>query len=164
MAIYNATQELETLQAKAAKGKEICDADTFVVRAALKEKGWHNLVCEEAISRGYKELRGEELGLPSWFIEETKKAIDKARETSDDSMSEAPEVQGDQTPEEEQQEPGRVFNLLGDLGGEEPEQQEEVPVESPEEYNQRMFEETFGPIKKEEAMEQDINGFQNPPG
>ena len=155
MAIFNATKELETLQAKAAKGKEICDADTFVVRAALKEKGWHNLVCEEAISRGYKELRGEELGLPSWFIEETKKAIDKARETSDDSMSEAPEVQGDQTPEEEQQEPRRVFNLLGDLGGEEPEQQEEVPVESPEEYNQRMFEETFGPIKKEEAMEQE---------
>lgn len=151
MAIFNATQELETLQAKAAKGKEICDADTFVVRAALKEKGWHNLVCEEAISRGYKEFRGEEdKSLPSWWSEE---AIDRleSRETSDDSVSEAPEVSGDQTPEEEQQEPRRVFNLLGDLGGEESEQQEEVSVED---YDTMMFENIFGPIKKEEAMEQ----------
>ena len=116
MAIWDAIKELEGLQRKAAQGKDIEDKDTFVVRAALKEKGWEGLVCEEAISRGYKEHRGEELGIPSWYV-------------ADHVMPTSPEVQGSETPEEEREAPGRVFNLLGDMGGEESEEEEEIHKE-----------------------------------
>jgi hypothetical protein len=66
----------------------------------------------------------------------------------------SPEIPGPEVTKEKQEISGRVFNLLGDLGREESEEQEEIRKgESVEEYNQRMFEEVFGPIKKEEAME-----------
>lgn len=117
--IFNSIQELHELEEKAAKGKEIEDTDTFLVRTALKAEGWKQLLCEEAISRGYKRFRGEEVGEPSWFA-------------VDDEVPEASEISGLEVTEEEQTKPGRVFNLLGDMGGEEPKEQEEVREEGPE--------------------------------
>jgi hypothetical protein len=158
MAIWDAIKELEELQQKAAEGKEIEDKDTFIVRAALKEKGWEGLVCEEAISRGYKEARGEEItSIPSWYTEE---AIERLEEgTTYDKVLVSPEIPGPEITEEKQEISGRVFNLLGDLGREESEEQEEIREgESIEEHNQRMFEEAFGQIKKEEAMEKSYQG------
>lgn len=132
MAIWDAIKELERLQRKAARGKEICDSDTFVVRAALKEKGWEGLVCEEAISRGYREARGEEVtSIPSWYAEEAISRFEE-RDAADHIVPTPPEVQGSETPEEEQAVPGRVFNLLGDMGAEEPKEQEKVREEGPE--------------------------------
>lgn len=116
--IFNAIEELQALEDKAAQGKEIRSEDTFLVRAALKAEGWDISLCEEAISRGYKRSRGEEVAEPPWY-------------TVDDDMSEAPEIPGLEATEEEPGQPGRLFNLLGDMGGEEPEEQEEVREEEP---------------------------------
>lgn len=139
MAIWDAIKELEKLQRKAAKGKDIEDSDTFIVRAALKEKGWEGLVCEEAISRGYKEHRGEKIGIPSWFkeivrdiVQTSEDKVKKETGRSDyDHMLTPPEVQRSETTEEEPKVPGRVFNLLGNLGEQEPGEPEEVHKEGP---------------------------------
>lgn len=132
MAIWDAIKELEGLQRKAAKGEEICDSDTFIVRAALKEKGWEDLFCEEAISRGYKEARGEEVtSIPLWYAEEAAERLER-RYAVDNEVLISPEIPGLETSEEEPEVPGRVFNLLGDLGTEESKEQEEVCEEGPE--------------------------------
>ena len=126
MAIWDAIKELDRLQEKAAEGKEIEDRDTFIVRAALKEKGWEGLICEEAISRGYREARGEEItSIPSWYTEEAIERLEERDATYGEVLI-SPEVQGSEATEEDEEVPGRVFNLLGNMGGEEPEEQEEV--------------------------------------
>lgn len=165
--IWNPKTELQELEEKVARLKEseeVEDHILLVPKAALKEAGWEEDLIEEAIERGRAKAKGEEIGEPSWE--------DFERETggsADEEMSASPEIPGLETSEEEQAKPGRVFNLLGDMGGEESKEQEEVREEeleeSPfleedeetrEEYNQRMFDEFFGPIKKEEAMETEV--------
>lgn len=183
MAIWDAIKELERLQRKAAKGKDIEDKDTFIVRAALKEKGWEGLVCEEAISRGYREFRGEEVtSIPSWYVEEAisrfeeNESEEETSGTDYDYMLDTPEVQGDEAPEEEHKAPGRVFNLLGDLGGEEPQEQEEVRKEELEINEKEEVIPAGQPgmgmppsgialtLRKEEVMENEVKTTVHTPG
>lgn len=120
--IWNPKTELEELTQKVAKLEEDKEVPThylLVPKAALKEAGWDESLIEEAINRGRAKAKGEELEDPSW-------------EVADDEVSEAPEVPGLEATEEEQRVPGRVFNLLGDMGREESEEQEEVREDGPE--------------------------------
>ncbi len=152
MAIWDTIKELERLQRKAAEGKEIEDKDTFIVRAALKEKGWEGLVCEEAISRGYREFRGEEItSIPSWYTEEAIERLEERDATHGEVLA-SPEVQGLEVTEEDEEVPGRVFNLLGDMGGEEPQKQEEVREEEVIPAGQPGM--GMPPAYKEETMEE----------
>jgi len=157
--IWNPEKELRKLEEKVAKleeDKEVENHILLVPKAALKEAEWEEDFIREAIERGRAKARGEEIGDPSW------KAID-------DDVPETPEVPGLETTEEEPAKPGRVFNLLGDMGGEESEEREKVREEEPEEspfleregetrveYYLRMFDEFFGPTKEEEAMETEV--------
>lgn len=147
--IWNPKVELKELEDRVAKlevDKKVPLHYLLVPKAALKEAGWDEELIEEAIKRGRVLAGGGELTEdPSWEI-------------TDDDVPEASEVPGLEATEEEQRVPGRVFNLLGDMGGEESGEEEEVREEGPEDesiddYNKRMFNEYFGDIKKEETME-----------
>lgn len=115
--IWNPKVELKELEDRVAKlevDKKVPLHYLLVPKAALKEAGWDEELIEEAIKRGRVLAGGGELTEdPSW-------------ETTDDDVPEASEVPGLEATEEEQRVPGRVFNLLGDMGGEESEEGEEV--------------------------------------
>jgi hypothetical protein len=124
VAIWNTKVELEELVRKVSKLKEeekVCPSFTLVPRAAIKEAGWDEGLIEEAIERGRAIAKGEEVGEAPW-----KDLERESGGSSDDEVPEAPEIPGLETTEKEPAKPGRVFNLLGDMGGEESEGQEEV--------------------------------------
>ena len=128
--IWNPKTELKELEDKVAgleEDQEVCQAKLLVPTAAIKEAGWDEALVQEAIERGRARARGEEVGEASWE--------DLEREgggLTDDQVSEASEIPGLEAPEEEPSKPGRVFNLLGDMAGEEPGKEEEVREEGPE--------------------------------
>ena len=141
--IFNPALELRRLEDKIANSKEekICVSWLLVPRSACKEAKWdEDALVEEAIERGKRRREGEVLEAPSW--EELERERDEAEQlvhltTHEDVenlglLPRSSKVLSGEATEEEQRKPGRVFNLLGDLGTEEPGEQEEVHEEGSE--------------------------------
>lgn len=124
MAIWNPAEELKKLEEKVATSEEdeVCTADLLLPKTAIKEAGWSIWFVEEAIGRGFKKRKGEDVGPPSWEDLEEERLLKEASqytkqlEEIPEDMSDTPEVPGTETAETEQEVSRRLpsmrINLL----------------------------------------------------
>jgi hypothetical protein len=137
--IFDAAFELRKLEERVANSTEekVCVSWLLVPKSACKEAKWdEDVLVTEAIYRGKQKKKGEDVGKASWedLDQEEEYAQITTLEDAENLglLSRPSKVLSGEATEENKEVPGRVFNLLGDLGKEESGEQEEVHEERSE--------------------------------
>lgn len=145
---FNPGKELDKLENKIthSKAEDVREWETFQVRAAIRAKGWDQLLIEDAIGRGFKRRAGEEVGPAPWkhleelqYDEEAAALTLKANRSESEAFLEggvpalrrAHEVSRTEAAEEDEEPSGRVPPVRINLLDKESQEQEEIREEGP---------------------------------